>query len=67
MQINRCEVDLRPGDKVIITDGDGKQYTVAGKPYYMRWLGAWYVWLRETEQPVAVNRLSKVSEVVADG
>lgn len=63
MQINRCESDLKPGDKVVMIGGDGTQYTVAGEPYYMQWLDAWYVWIKELEDKVAVNRLRKVSEV----
>ena len=38
MQIDRCESDLKPGDKVVMIGGEGTQYTVAGTPYYMRWL-----------------------------
>ena len=46
LQIDRCESDLKPGDKVVMIGGDGTQYTVAGTPYYMRWLDQWQVWLK---------------------
>ena len=62
-----CKSDLKRGDKVVLIDGDGTQYTVAGDPYYMRWLGQWHVWLKELSDHCNVDKLSKVEEAGTDG
>lgn len=67
MQINRCESDLKPGDKVIKIDGDGTQYTVTSRPYYLRWRDCVVVGLREIEDYYPVDKLRKVEEVGTDG
>ena len=67
MQINRCESDLKPGDKVVMIGGEGTQYTVAGTPYYMRWLDQWHVWLKELRDHCNVDKLRKVEEDGTDG
>ena len=67
MQINRCESDLKRGDKVVLIGGDGTQYTVAGKTYYMRWLDQWHVWLKELSDHCNVDKLRKVEEDGTDG
>lgn len=62
-----CKSDLKPGDKVVLIDGDGTQYTVAGKPYYMRWLDQWHVWIKELDDHYNVDRLRKVKGAETDG
>nr|DAK58243.1 MAG TPA: hypothetical protein [Caudoviricetes sp.] len=47
--------------------GEGTQYTVAGTPYYMRWLDQWHVWLKELRDHCNVDKLRKVEEDGTDG
>lgn len=62
-----CKSDLKPGDKVILRGGDGTQYTVAGRPYYLCWRDCMAVWIGEMDDYYPVDKLRKVEEVETDG
>ena len=60
-------IGVKPGDKVVMIGGEGTQYTVAGTPYYMRWLDQWHVWLKELRDHCNVDKLRKAEEDGTDG